>query len=553
MIGVLKGKYKIIRELGKGGFGTVYLADDLKQPGKQWAIKALATSITRPQQGEQLRALFDKEQKMLSWLEHPAIVRREEVVVDGPFIYLVMEFIDGKDLSKVMANRPRGLSFAAALTFAKQICDILDHLHSQKPHPIIFRDLKPSNLMLTSEGQIKLIDFGIARLSRAKQPGTRIFELPAATDSTQTESISLTATGELDSTTPVGNINEMETEKLVAPEQTLHPAFYSGANQDTTALGTPGYAAPEQYSGSGMQTDARADIYSLGAILFHLLTLENPAKMPRPLPLLHRYIAVGQTGIEELVVKATALDREQRYRTARAMSTAISDCLRRLPQDNLEQEIAALIGRPLGPFSSTPPPISPPLKPSATANSPKPKTAASKPQPLPIPTSLADTLRWGLYLLGWVALTAYLAGYLYTWLEPNNQFLKDSLFWLGLGAALSALVGAPSPRTRYLLILVMICLFLDTFKWPHYLLCLQALSLFFCNESLAEDFQDLGHTPLLQTWPSLVYPVSLLIVPVISNIAGLGACCYLFIRQCWIIFKWPSLKKFAVILKAGRS
>ncbi len=335
---LLCGRYRLLEEIGRGGFGRVYLARDAKVKDRFFAIKALHSCLGDAADAQRLRDLLDKEQKLLSWLSHPSIVQRREVLVDGSLVYLVMEYIDGEDLRQIMARQPRGLSPALAMNFAEQICEILTYLHSQKPNPIIFRDLKPSNLMLTREGRIKLIDFGIARMTRHRTeddaPNETVPEARLVGDRPSEKAQGST------------NIHEAETEELEITDKTVAERFFeSRPDCDTTIMGTPGYAAPEQYGGSGMQTDQRADIYSLGAILFNLLTQEEPANLSFPLPPLHRYVAVGTSGIEELVTKATAFNRDDRYRTARAMATAIQECRSKLGDKLLIEEVKSLIGK----------------------------------------------------------------------------------------------------------------------------------------------------------------------------------------------------------------
>jgi serine/threonine protein kinase len=159
MVGqVLAGRYEIRRELGQGGFGSVYLAADTRTSGSLWAIKALNLTLGAGAQGEHVLELFDREQKMLSWLSHPAIVRRREVFQSGSRLYLVMEYVDGLDLRHIVNHLKRGLPQPTVINLAQQICDILAYLHAQKPHPIVFRDLKPSNLILTRDNKVKLGD-----------------------------------------------------------------------------------------------------------------------------------------------------------------------------------------------------------------------------------------------------------------------------------------------------------------------------------------------------------------------------------------------------------
>lgn len=201
---IIGGRYMIHHVIGSGGMSHVYLADDLKLLGKQWAVKEC---FSFP---EQLINIED-EAELLITLSHPRLPR----IVDffppygGEHAYLVMDYIQGVTLEKYFSSLNRKVSSDFIVTLTEQVLDVLDYLHKHDP-PIVFRDLKPSNIMLTSQLEVRLIDFGIAR-----------------------------------------NYNQEK-------------------DQDTVKLGTVGFAAPEQY-GSG-QSDARTDLYGLGAILLFLVT-----------------------------------------------------------------------------------------------------------------------------------------------------------------------------------------------------------------------------------------------------------------------------------------
>lgn len=206
---VIDGKYEILREIGKGGMSVVYLAMDTHL-NKQWAVK----EIRKKGNGKNDEVIVNSllaEANLMKRLDHPALPRIVDIIDNGITIYVVMDYIEGESLDKVLKEhgaQPEEL----VVGWAKQLCDALTYLHSQKP-PIIYRDMKPANVMLKPEGNVKIIDFGIAREYK---------------------------------------------------EQNL---------ADTTVLGTKGYAPPEQYSG---QTDARSDIFALGMTMHHLLTGVDP-------------------------------------------------------------------------------------------------------------------------------------------------------------------------------------------------------------------------------------------------------------------------------------
>lgn len=219
---LLAGRYQIVRRIGQGGMAAVYQAQDINLPGRNVAIKEMSdASLTDPAERQQAVAAFQQEAQLLLSLDHPNIVRVFDFFPAGNKYYLVMDFVDGASLEDLLTQRGQAFGESEVLTWLYQLCDALRYLHARTP-PIIFRDLKPSNIMVERSGAIKLIDFGIARRFR---PGQRL---------------------------------------------------------DTTALGTAGYAPPEQH-GKG-QTDARADIYALGVTAHRLLTGYDPTLTPFQLP-----------------------------------------------------------------------------------------------------------------------------------------------------------------------------------------------------------------------------------------------------------------------------
>jgi len=204
---ILEGKYRIIKTLGRGGMGKVYLAENIRL-GTLWAVK----KIDRKSGG---KTGLPAEPDILRKLNHPALPRVFDILEDSDSIYIIFDYIEGTSLDKKL-EEVGYFPEEVVLEWACQLCDVLSYLHSFKPSPIIYRDMKPSNIILTPEGQIKLIDFGTAR------------------------------------------------------------EYKKGAESDTTYIGTRGYAAPEQY-GCG-QTDVTSDIYSLGMTLRHLLTGRGPGE-----------------------------------------------------------------------------------------------------------------------------------------------------------------------------------------------------------------------------------------------------------------------------------
>jgi len=201
----LGGRYRILSPIGQGGMGAVFLAEDLKLKGKKWAVKAIPIPP-----GEETRLALEAE--MLASLQHPRLPHIVDYFVpDGHGIaYMVMDYVQGPTLQDAFERAGRQFDWQAVVRIGIQLCELLHYLHTYKPRPIVYRDLKPSNVMLDESGGLRLIDFGIAR------------------------------------------------------------HFKLGQHADTIRIGTIGFAAPEQIAGE--QTDPRSDLYGLGALLYYLLT-----------------------------------------------------------------------------------------------------------------------------------------------------------------------------------------------------------------------------------------------------------------------------------------
>ena len=257
----LADRYVIMRRLGGGGMGTIYLVEDTRLFGQKLALKELLDWFTDPSERQQAIQQFEREAQLLASLRHRNFPLITDYFSAFGRHYLVMEFIEGQTLTEVLESSPDFLPVDTVIGWIRQLCDVLDYLHSRQP-PIIFRDLKPSNIMLTNDGTIKLIDFGIAR------------------------------------------------------------AFTSGKQADTAALGTVGYAPPEQY-GKG-QTDARSDIYALGVTMHHLLTKYDPTSGPAfSLPPARSLNPQVSKHLEAVIGKATRLASEDRFQTAREFQKAL--------------------------------------------------------------------------------------------------------------------------------------------------------------------------------------------------------------------------------------
>jgi tRNA A-37 threonylcarbamoyl transferase component Bud32 len=251
----LRGRYLILKNIGQGGMAAVYLAHDLRE-GRSVALKEMSQDGLPPDELREALESFESEARLLTHLRHPNLPRVYETFSEQGRHYLAMDYIAGETLEQ-RQQRAGGAALpeAEVLGWARQICDVLTYLHGQRP-PVIFRDLKPANIMLTADGQIKLIDFGIARV------------------------------------------------------------FAPGRTRDTQVLGTPGFAPPEQYGKA--QTDARADVYAMGCTLYQLLTGYDPGTTPFNLPpMASRSVRVAPA-VQRAIERATKLDRENRYPTIEA-------------------------------------------------------------------------------------------------------------------------------------------------------------------------------------------------------------------------------------------
>ena len=255
---IIEGKYEVLKLIGKGGMSKVYLAMD-KNLNKQWAIKEIERKAY-DKNNEVVVASAMAEANMMKKLDYPSLPRIVDIIEKENVIYVVMDYIEGETLSSVL-SKEGAQPQEVVIEWAKELCRVLDYLHTQNP-PIIYRDMKPANIMLQPNGNIKLIDFGIAREYK---------------------------------------------------EQNL---------ADTVSLGTKGYAAPEQFGGKG-QTDARTDVYCLGVTLYHLLTGQNPCEPPYEIYPIRYWNPQLSSGLEAIIQKCTQLNPEDRYQSCAEMGRKI--------------------------------------------------------------------------------------------------------------------------------------------------------------------------------------------------------------------------------------
>lgn len=280
---LVDGKYKILNKVGQGGMSVVYLAMNEKA-NKQWAIKEVRKDGIKD--FEVVKQGLVVETDMLKRLSHPSLPSIIDVIEDENTFLIVMDYIQGNPLSKTLEEygaQPQEY----VIEWAKQLCDVLGYLHTRTP-AIIYRDMKPANVMLKPDGNVTLIDFGTAREYK---------------------------------------------EKNLA---------------DTTCLGTVGYAAPEQFGGMG-QTDARTDIYCLGATLYHLVTGMNPCEPPYEIKPICQVNPSLSNGLERIILKCTQRNPEDRYQSCAELMYAlehyeeIDDIHRRKQKRKLGGFIASIV------------------------------------------------------------------------------------------------------------------------------------------------------------------------------------------------------------------
>ena len=288
---ILDGKFKIVQVLGEGGMGTVYKVEQVGKPGYFRAVKELIISPNTPAD-ERKSAIerFDKEIDLLFNLKHPLIPSLILSFQERGNYYFVMEFVPGRNLEKILEDTNSPLDEDQVINWMMQVCEALSYIHSRTP-PIILRDLKPGNIMITPEGNVQLIDFGIARKF---DPNKR----------TNTENL--------------GTISYASPEHL-------------------GSITAPGQKRSASNPGKLVQTDARSDIYSLGATMYHLLTNREPDPIQTPPagsilaknPRLHT-VQIGNRvvcPVEQVIIKSMQQDPAKRFQNAEAMRAALQHCL----------------------------------------------------------------------------------------------------------------------------------------------------------------------------------------------------------------------------------
>lgn len=255
---LIDGRYKILRKLGEGGMSVVYLAVNEKV-NKHWVIKEVKKEGVENFETVHQRLLTEAD--ILKRLHHPNLPDIVDIIENEETFLLVMDYIEGRQLESIVQEYGPQKE-ETVVNWGKQLCDVLSYLHSQNP-PIIYRDMKPANVMVQKDGKVVLIDFGTAREFKASQA------------------------------------------------------------EDTLCLGTCGYAAPEQYKGQG-QSDIRTDIYCLGVTLYYLLTGHNPICKPYEIYPIRYWNTNLSSGLEMIILKCTRKNPSKRYQSCEELQQELS-------------------------------------------------------------------------------------------------------------------------------------------------------------------------------------------------------------------------------------
>lgn len=325
---MLHNRYQIQSQLGQGGMGAVYLARDMSLEHKVAVKEMRPAADLSPQALEGLRQQFQREARVLAGLAHPNLPRVIDCFSEGGNEYLVMDYVEGKPLDEILKTQGKpGLPEAQVLDWGRQLLDALEYIHSKS---VLHRDIKPANIRLTPEGRVLLVDFGLVKLYDPRSPQTVL--------------------------------------------------VLRGA-------GTPQYAPPEQIDSNYGHTDARSDIFALGATLYYLLTGHLPPSITErlikqsPIPPIWSQASGVSSAFEAAIFKAMQLRPDDRFQSAAEMRAA-------LPQAGAPPTQRFTESRP-----PTAPTQAPPVQPPRQVSQPISRPAPAQVTPTPPPPMVAPNAR----------------------------------------------------------------------------------------------------------------------------------------------------------------
>ncbi len=323
---VLQGRYKIIRQLGHGGMGAVYEAQD-ERLGSMVALKEIIIEIDKiptQKQRELFRRAFEREARLLAGLHHEVFPRVMDYFSEEKRQFLIMELVYGDDLGELLQKNETPFALDAALLWADHLLDALDYLHTQTP-PIFHRDIKPQNLKATFRGKIKLLDFGIAR----------------SVDQTASTATDHTFVGATADYAPIEQI-------LPAIKPTFREFIVLKHPEKANAV-------------LSQKTDSRCDLYAVGSTFYHLLTNRVPTDSAErslkvwegnadPLPNPSEINAEIPPPISAWLLKALEIERENRFASALEMQKALQTAIKEAKAENKTSEKTLVL--PVKPISS---------------------------------------------------------------------------------------------------------------------------------------------------------------------------------------------------------
>lgn len=409
----LQQRFIIVDQIGRGGMGAVYLATDTRIGNRRVAIKEMSQTHLNTQELAEASARFQQEAHMLGSLSHPNLPRIYDSFSEQGRSYLVMDFIEGQTLHKILKeSNGQPLPIAQVLLYANQLCDVLAYLHQQNP-PIIFRDIKPTNVMVTNNGHIFLIDFGIARF------------------------------------------------------------FKEGQEQDTILLGSPGYAPPEQHGLA--QTSPRSDLYGLGATLHYCLTGRDPYYSVDhfSFPSVRQSNPQVPIELDQLIQRMVARDEWERPANALEVLQTLQTISQHAGEHTSTINPALVaptnyIQPQSQPQPQTRPSASPAMQPATVAVSPHAPTEQIRPAPSTLPTGKPQSAP--IWTRGFVtvfsfflALTVGCSVIAFNFICPSAQPLETAFSYLLLGVIIVAAIRVTGIVARGVMALIGVATLIATF------------------------------------------------------------------------------------------